>query len=292
MRQVKPTCLPSIGTTARRSTKKILEETRLKTQRLKKQSEQSRPDAPLHSALKPEIDRIIAKCDLLWANWRMDGVPLQDHSLALLMAKALTRATGLGDKLVPEVGRVNRGIGTTLRSDEVADLEALRKIGDKLETAAVEIIRAADSKASRLPGTLRRLFKICSREPEAKDRHRLWWEDRLAHRPPEFQKSLEGSRLGIVKSISECWEKDDWLSQLDQACRNALIFKHRDVKIPGPRCKKPKAPDTAHICIEEVGRNLIKRVDGVRMGVGSFSQDSRDWHREQGQTKLWRSWQI
>ena len=54
----------------------------MKTQRLKQQSEQSRLDAPLHSALKLEIDRIIAKCDLLWANWRMDGVPLQDHSLA------------------------------------------------------------------------------------------------------------------------------------------------------------------------------------------------------------------
>ena len=108
------------------------------------------------------------------------------------------------------------------------------------------------------------LFKKCSREPEAKDRHRLWWEDLLAHRPPELQKSLEGSRLEISKSISECWEKDDWLSQLDQACRNALIFEHRDVKIPGPRCKKPKAPDTAHISIEEVGRNLIKRVDGIR----------------------------
>jgi len=72
MLQVKPTCLPSIGTTARRSTKRTLEEIRLKTQRLKKQSEQSRLDGLLHGALKPEIDRIIAKCDLLWANWRLD----------------------------------------------------------------------------------------------------------------------------------------------------------------------------------------------------------------------------
>ena len=72
MLQVKPTCLPSMGKAARRSTKKTIEDTRLKTQRLKQQSEQSRPDGPLHSALKPEIDRIIAKCDLLWANWRMD----------------------------------------------------------------------------------------------------------------------------------------------------------------------------------------------------------------------------
>ena len=191
-------------------------------------------------------------------------MPLQDHSLALLMAKALARAVGLGDVLVLEECMAHRGNGTTLHVDEVASLEALRKIGDELETAAVEIIRAADSKAIRLPGILRRLFKKCLREPEAKDRHRLWWEDRLAHRPPELQKSLEGSRQEISKSISECWEKDDWLNQLGQACRNVLIFEHRDIRIPGPRCKKPKAPDTAHVSMEDVGRNLIKSVEGVR----------------------------
>jgi len=66
MMQVKPTCLPTIGATARRSMKRIREEIRLKTQRLKKQSEQSKWDGPLHNALKPEIDRIITKCDLIW----------------------------------------------------------------------------------------------------------------------------------------------------------------------------------------------------------------------------------
>ena len=59
-------------------------------------------------------------------------------------------------------------------------------------------------------------------------------------------------------------DKDDWPSHLDQACRNALIFEHKDVKFFTPRHKKPKAPDTAHVSIEEVGRNLIKGVDGVR----------------------------
>jgi len=236
----------------------------LKIQHHKRQCEESRQDGPLHCALKPEIDRIIAKCDLLWANWRMDGVPLQDHSLAQLMATALSRAERLGDKLVAMEGRVNRGTDTTLRGDEVEGLVAPHKIGDEIETAAIEIIRAADSKATRLPGMLRRLFKKCSREPEAKDRHRLWWEDLIVHRPPMLQKSLVGSRLEISKTISDCWEEDDWLSHLDQACRNALIFEHKDVKFSTPRRKKPKAPDTAHVSIEEVGRNLIKGVDGVR----------------------------
>jgi len=116
------------------------------------------------------------------------------------------------------------------------------------------------------------LLKKCAREPEAKDRHRLWWKDLLAHRPPELQKSLEGSRLEISKNISECWEKDDWLSQLDQACRNALIFEHKDVKIPGSKSKKPKVPDTAHVNIEEVGRNLIRCVDGVRLIPPGFTR--------------------
>ena len=139
---------------------KTLEFTRVKTQRLKQQSEKSRLDVLLHDVLKPEIDCIIAKCHLLWANWRVDGVPLQDHSLAHLMAKALARAVGLGDGLVPMSGRRNRGNVTTLREDKVADLEALRKVRDELETAAAEIIRAADSKATRCPGILKRLRSV------------------------------------------------------------------------------------------------------------------------------------
>ena len=53
--------------------------------------------------------------------------------------------------------------------------------------------------------------------------------------------------LEISKSFSECWKEDDWLSHLDQAFRNALIFEHKDVKFSTPRRKKPKAPDTAHV---------------------------------------------
>ena len=63
-------------------------------------------------------------------------MPLQDHSLTLLMAKALTRAVGLGDVLVPEERKAHRGNDTSLHVDEVAGLEALHKIGDELETAA------------------------------------------------------------------------------------------------------------------------------------------------------------
>jgi len=180
------------------------------------------------------------------------------------MAETLARAVGLGDGLVSGGGRRNRDNNTTLRVDEVAGLEALRTVGDELETAAAEIIRAADSKATRFPGISRRLIKKCAREPEAKDHHRRWWEQLLIHRPPELQKALEGSRLEISKRISECWEKEDWLSQLDQASRNVLVFEHKDVKISAPRSKKPRAPDTAHVNIEEVGRSLIRCVDGVR----------------------------
>ena len=99
----------------------------------------------------------------------MDWVPLQDHSLAQLIATALSKAERLGDGLVAMEGRMNRGADTTLRGDEIERLVALHQIGDEMETAAIEIIRAADSKATRLPGMLRRLLKKCSREPEAKD---------------------------------------------------------------------------------------------------------------------------
>jgi len=121
---------------------------------------------------------------------------------------------------------------------------------------------------------LMRLIKKCNREPESKEQHKRWWEQLLLHRPPELQKALEGLRLEISKKISECWEKADWLSQLDQAHRNSslLVFKHRDIKTPSPRSKKAKAPDTAHVNIEEVGRRLIRCVDGVTLIPPGFTR--------------------
>ena len=160
----------------------------------------------------------------------------------------------LGDELVSGGGRRTRGNVPTLQANEIAGLDALRTVRSMLETAATEITRAADSRATRFPGVLRRLIKKCNREPESKEQHKRWWEQLLLHRPPELQKALEGLRLEISEKISECWEKADWLSQLDQAHRNSslLVFEHRDIKTPSPRSKKAKAPDTAHVNIEEV----------------------------------------
>ena len=65
MLKVKPTCLLSIETSARQSKARSLKDIRLKTQRLLQYLEVSRPDVPLHRKLKTEIDRILAKCELL-----------------------------------------------------------------------------------------------------------------------------------------------------------------------------------------------------------------------------------
>ena len=43
----------------------------------------------------------------------------------------------------------------------------------------------------------------------------------------------------------------DWLSQLDQAQRNVPAFEHKDVKCSIPRSKKSKAPEIAHVSMEE-----------------------------------------
>ena len=63
--------------------------------------------------------------------------------------------------------------------------------------------------------------------------------------------------------IQKCWDKVDWPSQLDQAQRNVLAFEHKDIKFSIPRSKKSKVPEIAHVSMEEVGRNLIRCVDGV-----------------------------
>ena len=109
-----------------------------------------RLDIPLHHSLKTEIDRILSNCDLIWVNWRRGEAP--DHALALLVAIALTRAAGLGDELVSGgVSRI-RDNDATPRADEIVSLEALRMVGDELETAATEIIRAPNSRATKVPG--------------------------------------------------------------------------------------------------------------------------------------------
>ena len=108
-------------------------------------------------------------------------MPLQDHALALLMAIALTRATGQGNDLVSRVGRRIIDNVATLQASELARLDALRTVGNELETAATEITRAADSRATRFQVILRRLIKKCNREPESKEQHKHWWEQLLVH---------------------------------------------------------------------------------------------------------------
>ena len=51
---------------------------------------------------------------------------------------------------------------------------------------------------------------------------------------------------------------------MEQTHRNVLVFEYKDFKISAPRCKKSRDPDTAQDNIEEVGRRLIRCVDGVR----------------------------
>jgi len=93
-----------------------------------------------------------------------------------MIATALTRAVRLGDELISGGGRRTRDSDPALQANDRAGLDALRMVGDELETTATEITRAADSRATRFPGILRRLIKRCNREPEAKDKHRQWWE--------------------------------------------------------------------------------------------------------------------
>ena len=63
--------------------------------------------------------------------------------------------------------------------------------------------------------------------------------------------------MEISERIQECWDKVDWLSQLDQAQRNVLAFEHKEIKFGIPRSKKSRAPEIAHVSMEEVDRNLI-----------------------------------
>jgi len=78
---------------------------------------------------------------------------------------------------------------------------------------------------------------------ESKGQHRHWWEQLLIHRPLELQKALEGLRLKeISEKISKCWDEADWLSQLDQAHRNVLVFEHKDSRSLPLEAKSPEPP--------------------------------------------------
>lgn len=64
--------------------------------------------------------------------------------------------------------------------------------------------------------------------------------------------------------IDKCWGAEDWLSQLEQTQRNILAFEYKDFWTPLIKNKTTRAPDTAHVNIKEVGRRLIRSVDGVK----------------------------
>ena len=84
------------------------------------------------------------------------------------------------------------------------------------------------------------------------------------HRPPELQQVWEFARQDIEDRNGKCWAAEDWLIQLEQTQRNVLVFVYKDFRALVVKNKTKKAPGIAHANIEEVGRRLIRGVDGVR----------------------------
>lgn len=76
MLKVKLSCLPSMETAVSWSKANIDKDIWQKGPKIKQIKEASREDAPLNRRIGVAVDHILAKCELLWSNWRMDVVPL------------------------------------------------------------------------------------------------------------------------------------------------------------------------------------------------------------------------
>ena len=75
----------------------------------------------------------------------------------------------------------------------------------------------ADSRVTRLPALMRRLYNKCRRDPLEKEAHRSWWENMVTLCRAALRKGKSWPELHdrAIQEVAESWEHPDWLAVLE-----------------------------------------------------------------------------
>jgi len=75
----------------------------------------------------------------------------------------------------------------------------------------------ADSRVTKLPALIRRLYNRCCRDPLEKDAHRSWWETMvtICRTAQNKGKSWADSHDRAIREVADSWEHSDQLAVLE-----------------------------------------------------------------------------
>jgi len=149
----------------------------------------------------------------------------------------------------------------TAQSHEAALLQ-LNALAASLRNSADKLSLGADSRVTRLPAFIRRLYNRCCRDPLEKDAHRSWWEIMvtLCRTAQNKGESWPESHDRAIREVADSWKHPDWLAVLEN-----LRYIRDHPGGPPERYSRPyKLQKVAWHNQSKVGTDLIMDISGLR----------------------------
>jgi len=144
-----------------------------------------------------------------------DGNPLQCYRSAEESTTALRAALVVGEHSLPGFESHRQQLHWTrlTAQSHAAALLQLNTLATSLRNSADRLSLGTDSRVTRLPALIRRLYNRCCRDPLEKDAHRSWWETMvtLCRTAQNKCKNWPDSHDRVIQEVAHCWKRPDWL---------------------------------------------------------------------------------
>jgi len=158
----------------------------------------------------------------------------------------------------------------TAQAHEAALLQ-LNALAASLCNSADKLNLGADSRVTRPPALIRRLYNKCCPDPLEKEAHRSWWEIMvtLCQAAQRKGKSWPESHDRAIREVADSWEHPDWLAVLEN-----LRYIRDHLEGPPDRYSRPyKLQQVAWHNQTKAGAELIMDISNVRRHGGLAQSD-------------------
>jgi len=147
-----------------------------------------------------------------------DGNPLQCYRSAEESTTALRATLAVIEHSLPGFERLRQQLHWQRLTAQIhsAALLQLTALASSLCNSVDRLSQGANSRVTRLPALIRRLYNRCSRDPLEKDAHRSWWDTMVAvcQMAQNKFKSWPHSHDVAIQEVAYSWEHLNWPSIL------------------------------------------------------------------------------
>jgi len=162
-----------------------------------------------------KIRQACSRLHRAWSVGAQDGNPLQCYRSAEESTTALRAALAVIEHSLPGFERHRQQLHWPRLTAHIhaAALLQLTALASSLCNSADRLSQGANSRVTRLPALIRRLYNRCSRDPLEKDAHRSWWDTMVAlcQIAQNKGKSWPDSHDVAIQEVAYSWEHPNWL---------------------------------------------------------------------------------